>query len=49
MKVRDSWNSGINDVFCGLPPFEENATNQPLAEMAAAQAQQMMPIPKQFT
>lgn len=57
INLRESWNSGINAVFRGLPPFENSEQKQqkidfPVAQQAQqtqsqTQTQPMMPIPDQ--
>jgi len=56
IKIRESWNTGINNVFNNLPDFENDKQYQmPLAplsvtpEQAQSQAQQMMKPQRQIT
>lgn len=49
VKVRDAWNTGINDVFLHLPPFEKSTNDETTSEIASSQVQQTMITTGQFS
>lgn len=49
INLRESWNSGINNVFQNLPPFDDSSSNQDKKSIQMIQSQQTSVPPNQFS